>query len=133
VYDTTSQTFKFYTNGVLSASVSLDNAPPAYLNGSHLGAWFGLDQNLYRFLDGDIDEVAVYATALSAARIAAHYQAAIPPFLIETPVGPQIQLDWVAPGFILQQNTNLATPLSWSDIPNATNSPVMVAPGAAQL
>src|SRR5262249_644576 len=70
--------FRFYTNGVLAKLINLDNAPAAWLTNSHIGSWLGLDGNLSRFFDGQIDEVAVYAAALPPARIAAHYQSVFP-------------------------------------------------------
>src|SRR5262249_49615747 len=61
VYDAVGGTFSFYINGAPYSVVNLEFAPPVYLTTSHLGAWLGLDGNLYRFLDGQIDEFAVYA------------------------------------------------------------------------
>jgi hypothetical protein len=132
VYDGGNRTFRFYTNGVQATVVSLDTAPPANLTGSHLGAWLGFDENLHRFLDGQIDEVAVYATALPPARIAAHYWSAIPNELFSTQGGTELRFEWIIPGVVLQQNTNLANPSGWTDVPGATNSPFVVPFSSAQ-
>jgi hypothetical protein len=74
--------YSLYVNGVLQ---TLTSSPMSYV-----GAWFQLVNNrntaqlarhiesntLQRPFNGSIDEFAVYNTALSAARIAAHYAAA---------------------------------------------------------
>jgi hypothetical protein len=88
VYDTIAGTFAFYINGAPYAVIPLDYAPPALLTTSHLGAWLGFDGNLYRYLDGQIDEFAVYATALTPDRIAAHYAAGLNTGVLSVDVTP---------------------------------------------
>src|SRR5262245_30855057 len=136
VYDAGAKTFGFYTNGVRAAVVNLNDAPPAFVTTSHIGAWMGFDGNLYRFLDGQIDEVAIYATALAPARIAAHYQAVFPqvtsPVITYTIQAGALRLEWAGTGFVLQQNTDLVDPSGWMDVPAGNASPVMINPGQGQ-
>jgi hypothetical protein len=129
VYDSPARSFRFYTNGAEAIFIPLDVAPPAFLTNSHLGAWLDFDGNLTRFFEGEIDEVAVYASALSPARIRAHYQAAFPLALLATPLaGGDVRLDWVAPGSVLQENTNLSNPAGWVDSPGAPQRSLLITP-----
>jgi hypothetical protein len=132
VYDTAAKTFQFYTNGVVARTVSLENAPPAWVANSHIGAWLGLDGNLSRFFDGQIDEVAVYAAALPPARIAAHYYSAFPAVVALNQEGAELRLDWVLPGAVLQQSTNLANPFGWTEVPGNPIGPMTIAPTLGQ-
>ncbi len=136
VYDANNSTLTRYINGVPVAGdpVVLDSAPPANLTAAHIGAWLGLDGLLYRYFDGQVDELAIYDTALSADRIAAHYQAADLPV-----VGPTLQyavaagsltLSWSGSGFVLQQNGDLSNPAGWTNVPAGDISPVTLTPGA---
>jgi hypothetical protein len=120
VYDTWEGTFTFYTNGVQAALFGA--AVPAYMPASHLGVSL-LDAQNVGALDGLIDEVAVYPTALSPDRIAAHYQAAFASQIKYTYEAGIIFFSWEGTGFILQQSTNFADPSSWTDIPFADLSP----------
>jgi hypothetical protein len=131
-YDTAGKTFRFYTNGVEARRVDLDDAPPAFMTNSQIGAWLGLDGNLARFFDGQIDEVAVYATALPPARIAAHYQSAFPNLVAVAQEGAQLRFDWVIPGAVLQENTDLANPSGWTDVPGGNVSGVRMTPGSGK-
>lgn len=129
VYDGFGRTLTFYLNGDIVEVLNLGSAPPVNLTSAHIGAWLGFDQNFYRFMDGQIDEVAIYATALPPERIAAHYQAAfapIPPWLNHTRLTGAILFSWEGDGFALQQTTNVANPFAWTDIPNANLSPYQV-------
>ncbi len=65
-YDGT--TMRLYLNGVQVATTALTGAVTQNTNTLTIGSWDGSSE----FLRGSIDEVAVYGTALSAARIAAH-------------------------------------------------------------
>jgi hypothetical protein len=115
----------FYLNGTIASVLVLGSAPPVNLTSAHIGAWLGFDQNFYRFMNGQIDEVAIYATALTPERIAAHYQAAfasVTPLLKYTRLPTDLLLSWEGNGFILQQTANLLNP-SWTDIPGANSSP----------
>ena len=132
VYDSINSTLTRYTNGVqvVGDPVVLDTAPLAALNSAHLGAWLGIDGNLYRFFDGQIDEVAVFSSALSSNRIAAHYQAAaiavVGPALSYSLAAGQLTLSWNGTGFVLQENSNLNNSSGWTDLPSGDLSPVSV-------
>ena len=104
--------------------------PISFFDTGGLYGGAGFDQNFYRFMDGQIDEVAIYATALPPERIAAHYLAAITPRLNFTRLPTLLLFSWEGEGFILQQTTNLANP-SWTDIPTSIPSPygVSIQPG----
>ena len=130
VYNLNSGTFDFYVNGKLARSVALDVGDQVLCSYPTIGAWLRLDGYFHRFLEGQVDEVAVYWTPLTADRIAAHYQAAFasvaPPLITYTRQGNNLQLSWsTGPGFILQQTTTLNNP-SWTDIPNANSSPYVI-------
>ncbi len=64
-------TQRLYVNGVLVASAALTGAINANTNNLTIGSWNGSQE----FFAGTIDEVAVYATALSSGRVSAHYLA----------------------------------------------------------
>jgi hypothetical protein len=116
----------FYVNGQQAASaivqfVSNTNAPLRLGAGATEGA--GND-----FFSGDLDEVAVYGYALSAAQVQAHYQAAFPSETLgiaQTNGG--VQLTWA--GGTLQ---GAATPNGpWTVVANAV-SPWILAPATNQ-
>ncbi len=62
---------RLYVNGALVASAPLDGAPSTVVSPLVIGSWDGS----FEMLNGTIDEVAVYATALSAAQIGTHRRA----------------------------------------------------------
>lgn len=136
VYDANAYTLTRYTNGVPVGGdpVTLDSAPPANLTAAHIGAWLGFDGLLYRYFDGQVDELAIYATALSANRIAAHYQAAalpvVGPTLQYTVAAGSLTLSWTGSGFVLQQNSDLSKPAGWTNVPAGDTSPVTLTPSA---
>ena len=66
-YDTATSEVRFYLNGTLFSSAPA-GATPIPFNGGRIGAW-----NSERFLDGSIDEVALYTHVLSPARVLAHF------------------------------------------------------------
>ncbi len=68
-------TMTIYVNGVSKATAAL--AAPSDAGTTRL--WLGSTYNSYGYLAGDLDEVAIFPSALSAARVAAHFQAAVPP------------------------------------------------------
>lgn len=70
-YDGTTQ--RLYLNGAEVASAPLGGAISASANPFNIASW---NQGSEVF-NGTIDEVAVYASALPAARVAAHYQAGV--------------------------------------------------------
>jgi hypothetical protein len=64
---------KIYVNGAdVTATPATHVNPDAYGVNLQIGRYTGAGWNAY----GDYDEVAIYSTALSAARVLAHYQAA---------------------------------------------------------
>ncbi len=65
-YDGT--TMRLYVNGAQVATTALTGAVTQNTNTLIIGSWDGSTE----FMRGTVDEVAVYGTALSAARIAAH-------------------------------------------------------------
>jgi hypothetical protein len=68
-YDGTTQ--RLYVNGAEVANAPLTGAITANSNALDIGSWSEGSEDF----NGTIDEVAVYAGALSAARVGAHYQA----------------------------------------------------------
>jgi len=75
-YDNTAGTGQLYVNGVLVETL-FTGAPPHTTNllVADIGAWVPAGTP-FRVFDGLIDEVAIYGSTLSPARIAAHYEAA---------------------------------------------------------
>jgi len=92
---------------------------------------YGLDYTTY---DGEIDEVAVWTSALSAGQIYSVYrQGVVPPTLPTLHVaksGGQAALTWTGTGYKLQQNSSLTNPAGWSDVAGGSTSPVTVTIGA---
>ncbi len=120
-YDGASQ--RLYVNGAEVASASLGGAITANSNELDLASWSEGGEPF----NGTIDEVAVYAGALSAARVGAHYQAgsgAAPPdttvkdpsSLSATAVSEtRIDLKWIDNStnegeFLIQRDTNSSFP-----------------------
>lgn len=73
VYD--GSEMRIYIDGSLDASMSASGSLGTNTNAVNIGGRFDND---FGWVDGTIDEVAVYETALSATRIQAHYDAAQP-------------------------------------------------------
>jgi hypothetical protein len=71
-YDGTTQ--RLYVNGKEVGSAALTGGATVTTNPLYVGSWNGNEE----FFKGTIDEVAVYNTALTAARVTAHYQAGTP-------------------------------------------------------
>jgi hypothetical protein len=69
-YEGTTQ--RLYVNGVQVASAALTGPASASSSPLYIGSWNGSAE----FFKGTIDEVAVYGSTLSAARVSAHYNAA---------------------------------------------------------
>jgi concanavalin A-like lectin/glucanase superfamily protein/lysyl oxidase/fibronectin type III domain protein len=67
-------TQRLYLNGKEVASTPLSGGPTSTTNPLFIGSWNGKEE----FFKGTIDEVAVYNTALTAARDSAHYSAGAP-------------------------------------------------------
>jgi hypothetical protein len=69
-YDGTTQ--RLYVNGAQVASTALTGAASVTATNLDVGSWDGGSE----FFNGTIDDVAVYGSALAAARVTAHYDAA---------------------------------------------------------
>ncbi|HVY95407.1 MAG TPA: LamG domain-containing protein, partial [Solirubrobacterales bacterium] len=69
-YDGTTQ--RLYVNGTQVAQTALSGAISTNNNPLYLGSWDGTAE----YFAGTIDDVAVYGSTLSAARVSAHYSAA---------------------------------------------------------
>ena len=124
-----------YRNGSQVATGSDPNGPLLVNNANwavgargrwKYGAGFPSNQDAgeARVFNGGITDAAIYSTALSAAKIKAHFFAGIGnmPLLITNPSGT-ITLDWA--GGILQESDDL---IEWNDVPAAT-APYMPADG----
>ncbi len=68
-YDGTTR--RLYVNGVQVASAALTGGATSTSNGVFIGSWSGSNE----FFRGIIDEVAIYGSALTGARVTAHYNA----------------------------------------------------------
>ncbi len=64
---------RIYVNGVLRGAVAVSGTLNTYTTPVTLGAYANLAKTSANLFNGDIDEVAIYATALSAATIDDHY------------------------------------------------------------
>jgi hypothetical protein len=64
-------TRRLYLNGTEVASAPLAGNPSSSVSNVYVGSWNGSRE----FFAGTVDEAAVYSTALSAARVTAHYNA----------------------------------------------------------
>lgn len=67
---------RLYVNGILQASTAASGALSGYSTVLDIGAYENLAKNSTYLYGGALDEVAVYGSALSQARINAHYLAA---------------------------------------------------------
>ncbi len=113
-FDGTTQ--RLYLNGSQVASVALTGGATSSSDGLYAGSWGGGVE----FMNGTIDEPAVYNTALAASRVSAHYTAgtgSAPP--VAAPTGltatgastSQINLAWAdnssnETGFTIQRDTS---------------------------
>ncbi len=106
-------TERLYVNGVQVASAALSGAADATLAGLRIGSWDGTQQ----FFAGTIDDVSLYASALSPSQVAAHFAAAQQPLgapsnLTATPVtSARVDLSWAdnagaEAGEVLQRSTD---------------------------
>src|SRR4030095_15296232 len=83
-------TKRLYVNGVLVGSQTMGGPPTPVL--LRLGAGLTYNPVPGQYLNGTLDEAAVYWKALSDSQVAAHYSAGafgfnMPPFIIQDPVG----------------------------------------------
>ncbi len=112
-----------YVNGRAVLTNNNSTTVPVNLAAAHIGAWIGTAN----WFDGEIDEFAIYGTALPASRIQAHYQTAIGnPVLLAAQTTNKLAFSWIGPGFRLQRNSNLSTASGWTNVRGASNSPVSV-------
>ncbi len=99
-------TQRLYLNGQQVASVALGGAASATSNPLRIGSWDGGGE----FFAGVVDEAAVYAKALTPARVAAHYSAGHDPIAPPPPAPTNVAASLTDPGSVN---------LTWTD--NATN------------
>lgn len=104
---------RLYVNGVQVVSTSLSGAADTSMGGLYLASWDGTKE----FFAGTIDDAAIYAKALSAAQVSAHYAAARPPMAPPSGLSAtaasssQVNLSWTnnataAIGEVLQRSTS---------------------------
>lgn len=77
-YDKGTGAAKLYVNGEFKETLYVAPGKSTNLTVGHIGSWLPSGSSPFetRFFDGRIDELAVYSSALSAERIAGHYDAA---------------------------------------------------------
>lgn len=73
-YNQSSGAANLYVNGLFEEQLYVMPGLTSNLTVGRIGSWAGSS----RFVDGRIDEVAVYGSTLSASRVLAHYNAAVP-------------------------------------------------------
>jgi len=106
---------RLYVNGHEVASQALTGAASTTANPLHVGAWNASQEHFH----GVIDEPAVYAKVLGAARVAAHYAAGVarltaPAGLAATPLSTsEVGLSWTntasgETGLVVQRSTSAA-------------------------
>jgi len=116
---------KLYTNGVLAVMRNDFLVPVPMYNPPTTGVAIGARSDGTTRWDGKIDDVRIYARALSAAEIAA----LVPPlFLPPTLAGDQLTLNWIGQG---QLQAAPAVTGTYTNITPAPTSPytITVAPG----
>jgi hypothetical protein len=120
----------FYLNGVLFGGTTAGGAMINFAGG-RIGAY-----EASRYLDGSIDEFAIYPAILTPEQIAARFESgaivSTPPVLGVSRSGSQIVLSWSASGYKLQENADLTNAQGWIDVPNGGSSPVTLSIGAGQ-
>jgi hypothetical protein len=132
VYDAGAAQMRLYINGALDNTAARSGTIGVNDWGLQIGANTSTDGVVRRFLDGTIDEVALYDHALSPARILSHYFAGLDlsptdPALLQIEVsGGLIVLDWTDTALRLQSAEDITGP--WTVFPEAlppfTVSPV---------
>lgn len=81
-------TVTFYVNGVNNGSANASTAAP----NSNTAFCIGQRADNYGFFDSNVDEVAIYTNALSAAQIQLHYQVGLTNFY-SSPIGAYVTAD----------------------------------------
>jgi hypothetical protein len=77
-YDHTANEVRFYVDGLVQSITSFTGSPGAISTaGGAVGAWDQGGGTVTQFLNGQLDEVAVYGNVLSAARVRDHYNDAL--------------------------------------------------------
>jgi hypothetical protein len=124
VYDEAAGQMRLYINGTLDNTASRTGTIGVNELGVQIGANISTAGVVRRWLDGTIDEVAVYDYALAGERILAHYSAGIglvptePAALHISMSDGLIVLDWTATEFRLQSAEDITTG-NWNDVPDA--------------
>ncbi len=121
VFDGVSATL--YVNGQVDTTGSVLSFSPNTAAPFEIGAASGVG----RFVRDQIDEVAFYGTALTSARILAHYYAGQPPKILISRSGANVVLSW--PTGVLYQADNVSGPYT---IVNGATSPYPVTPSATK-
>ncbi len=123
VHDGTAYSYQLYVDGVPDGFT--------YQTGTDQGANLWDVTIATGFLAaGNVDEVAYWNQALTAAQVATvYYLGPVPgaPALSISPSAGNVSLSWLLGGYTLQQNTSLTSPGNWTDL--GTNSPVTLPVG----
>jgi len=128
-------TYQLFVNGLPDASGGMPGANEG-ANGEP-GWQFTIGQSLNSIFpggdfQGNIDEMAFWGSTLSPDQVFnvfARGFGAVQPELRYVKSGDQLTFSWAGPGFKLQQNSDLANPAGWSDVPDGGSSPVNVTIG----
>jgi Concanavalin A-like lectin/glucanases superfamily len=129
-----SSTITLYFDGQLVGQATSGTTLLSF-TGGQIGAWLNTFVNpaaSERFLNGAIDEFALYDTALLPEQILSHYASVAAGRLSFRLVDDQLQLEWSGCGLILQENVDVADPGGWANVPNGDLSPVTVPLDATQ-
>src|SRR6266851_7433205 len=78
----------------------------------------------------DLSPVRHLRYGACSGRIAPHYQEAFTPvpspLITYTRQGAALRMEWAAAGFVLEQNTDLANPSGWMDVPGGDVGHVII-------
>jgi len=127
-YDTANSELRVYVNGVGQGTATAGTTPVVF-NGGQIGAWLNTFEEpdvSQRFLNGALDEFALYHTVLSPEQVLRHYAAVAPVVLNFSRAGGQLTLSWCGNGLVLEENSNVANRTGWTAVPGGNNSPVTV-------
>ena len=115
-YDGPSLTLKLYVDGAVAGQATLADALGTISNGSGLVIGRESSAQNWNWINGSIDDVSVYGTALSAAQVTTHFQAsgnaqpAAPTAVAAVAGANQATVSWTAPagtvtGYLLTTST----------------------------